>query len=247
MAPIKFEENIKGKLDKRTFQPSTEAWNKLSERLDEQDKKGNNKMIWGIGLAASIVGVLFVVSQMFNTNNVQEMVPQVVDTPKVEPVLEQENNVQIVKEDVETIKKPELEKPKNVIAITHDNMVTEDKVVVPKNVIPELKSEISKTIAIESEKISFEDATVKNVAAKIQELQNRDKVVTDETIDALLLQAQKEITINKLYNESTRVVDAHLLLQDVEADLDRSFRTKVFETLKASYNTVKTAVAQRND
>jgi len=78
-------------------------------------------------------------------------------------------------------------------------------------------------------------------------LKDYNKEVTDEAIDALLLQAQKEITLKKLYNVSTRVVDADLLLQDVEADLDQSFRTKVFETLKASYNTVKTAVAQRNN
>ena len=38
MAPIKFEENIKDKLDKRTIQPSTEAWVKLSSRLDAQEQ-----------------------------------------------------------------------------------------------------------------------------------------------------------------------------------------------------------------
>jgi len=256
MAPIKFEENIKDKLDKRTLQPSTEAWNKLSERLDEQEKKGNNKTIWWIGLAASIVGVLFVVSQFFNNNTAQKIVPQVVDTPQVETILEQEHKNQIAEEDIirntvvedaKIIKESRFKNPKNVIAITNDNIIVEDKVVAQENISPELNIETNKSIAIVPEKLTFEEETIQNVVEQIQKLQEQNKEGTDEAIDALLLQAQKEITLKKLYNESTGVVDADLLLQDVEADLDRSFRTKVFETLKASYNTVKTAVAQRNN
>ena len=43
------------------------------------------------------------------------------------------------------------------------------------------------------------------------------------------------------------MVDAEALLENVEAELDQSFRNKVFEAIKSSYNSVKTAVAQRND
>ena len=43
MAPIDFENNIKDKLDERMLKPSTDAWGKLSERLDNQDKKNNKK------------------------------------------------------------------------------------------------------------------------------------------------------------------------------------------------------------
>ena len=50
-----------------------------------------------------------------------------------------------------------------------------------------------------------------------------------------------------MYNEKTGVVDARLLLENVEADLEKSFRDKVFEALKSNFNFVKTAVAQRND
>jgi len=42
------------------------------------------------------------------------------------------------------------------------------------------------------------------------------------------------------------LVDANALLQDVEAELQDSFRTRVFETLKSTFKTVKTAVADRN-
>ncbi|MCB0445367.1 MAG: hypothetical protein KDC68_06915, partial [Gelidibacter sp.] len=71
--------------------------------------------------------------------------------------------------------------------------------------------------------------------------------ISDEAIDALLNQAQKEITLQKLYNEDVKTVDANALLQDVETDLQQSFRDKVFEALQTSYDKVKTAVAQRNN
>ena len=256
MAPIKFEENIKNKLDERRLKPSSEAWSKLSERLDGQGKKGNNMPFWWMGIAASIVGGLFIVSQFVNDESIQEITPQTVDTPKVETLIEQESKISTTDEDV--IKKAEIEdakftkelevkKLKSTVAIAQEGIVTEDKVIIKENVTPELKSETNKPIAVVLEKLTFEEETIQNVVAKIQELKDDSEEVTDEAIDALLLQAQKEITIKKLYNDSTRVVDADLLLQDVEADLDQSFRTKVFETLKASYNTVKTAVAQRND
>ena len=39
MAPIKFEEQLKDKLEKRTMSPSAESWAKLSDRLDAEDQK----------------------------------------------------------------------------------------------------------------------------------------------------------------------------------------------------------------
>jgi|GEM_PF-6899774 len=72
--------------------------------------------------------------------------------------------------------------------------------------------------------------------------------VTDADIDVLLKEAQKEIIRNRIYNKTTSVVDANALFQDVEAELNQSsFRNKVFEALKSSCNSVKTAVAHRND
>ena len=46
MAPIKFEENIKDKLEKRIIDPSVNSWNKLSDRLDKHKDGSNNKKIW---------------------------------------------------------------------------------------------------------------------------------------------------------------------------------------------------------
>jgi len=98
-----------------------------------------------------------------------------------------------------------------------------------------------------AEVLSFEDQKVKDVVAQIQQLQKDNKEVTTEEIDALLELAHKEITIQKLYNEATNKVDANALLQSVEDDLEQSFRAKVFDAIKSGYESVKTAVAERNN
>ena len=60
MAPIKFEEQIKDKLEQRTVTPSIEAWSKLSEQLDADDKRSKKTSFWWFGIAASIAALVFV-------------------------------------------------------------------------------------------------------------------------------------------------------------------------------------------
>ena len=77
---------------------------------------------------------------------------------------------------------------------------------------------------------------------------NLDKeLVKDQEIESLLERAQKEIALNRFNEESPKVVDANSLLQNVETDLELSFRDKMFNTIIYSYEAVKTAVVERND
>jgi hypothetical protein len=80
MAPIKFEENIKDKLEKRTIQPSIGAWDKLSADLNRNDKKNRKGLIFYIGIAASLTAILLVTTVMFNTSEGQLGDPTIVET-----------------------------------------------------------------------------------------------------------------------------------------------------------------------
>ena len=86
MAPIKMEENFKERLDKRRITPSESAWEKLSLKLDENDKSGNKKYFWWIGIAASIIGVLLISNIVFNTNQNDKTLPVIVDSPSDIPI-----------------------------------------------------------------------------------------------------------------------------------------------------------------
>ena len=241
MAPIKFEENIKDKLEKRTIQPSADAWQTLASRLETKNNKKKSPYYLWLGVAASIVAIMFIASQLFvNNNNTTIETPVIVNTNK-ETIKKIESENILQKKDVltnnvekESVKELNIKTPKSekteVAQLTKQK---EEKTVLPKEVI------VNKT--------SFEDLKVQQVVAQIQGLKDKGESVTDKDIDALLDQAQKEITLQNIYNETTKTVDANALLQDVESDLQQSFRDKVFNALKSSYNTVKTAVAERNN
>lgn len=255
MAPIKFEDNIKDKLENRRLKPSADAWDTLSDRLDNQDKKKNNKPVWWLGIAASIIGVLFVVSQF--TNKVEDIEPVIVDSPEqienkqiepLSPTEKEENQQETINEKTnETSDYKKILKEKSVI-INEMNTNQPETAIAVQETKKEEKDIIHNTsVEAIKEELSFEEQKIQDVVAKVNALKDDNVAVTDDDINALLLEAQKEIKLNKIINQTTGVVDANALLQDVEADLDQSFRNKVFEAIKSSYNSVKTAVAQRNN
>lgn len=254
MAPINFENNIKDKLDERMLKPSTDAWGKLSDRLDNQDKNNNKKPYWWLGLAASIVGVLFIVSQFLNNETKVNYAPKIADMPEV--IQHSETNSIVVENDkvlnnIEGVQvKTEIETTKKVEAKKLVDTKKEQELVATVNertIVSKEKTNSIATSELPKKDVTFEEQKIQDVIAQVQYMKDKNKVITDADIEVLLEEAQKEIKRNRLYNETTGVVDANALLQDVEAELNQSFRSKVFEALKSSYNSVKTAVAQRNN
>lgn len=236
MAPTKFEKHIKDKLEKRSIQPSDNAWNRLESRLDTSTKQHNTKPWLWIGVAASIVGVFLVVSQFFNQSKTETIAPTIVVTPHA---TKQEESTKVVLEKKQEINKVEITKqqdsklqPKQIIVKTKVNLIAKDEqpITSTTQVVPKKDSDSKanniKPIELNQEALSFEDQKIQDVVAQVQSLKNRNNTVTDAEIEALLQQAQKEIRLKQLYNENTGIVDARLLLDDVEQELDQSFRGK---------------------
>lgn len=254
MAPNKFEENIKHKLEKRTIQPSSGAWNQLENQLGHSEKKGKAKSFLWLGVAASVIGVLLVVSQFLKTPKEESKIPVIVETPQI--TNEEKPNQVIAKETkteegIETQKPEPKKNPADVkTAFSIEPGMTEMEIVTNEMASKETKNLTEKElqpIELTKQALSIEDQKIKDVVAQVRTLKENHKTITDADIEALLQQAQKEIRNQQLYNEKTEVVDAKLLLQDIEADLDKSFRDKVFEALKANFKFAKTALAQRNN
>lgn len=256
MAANNIEESIKNKLEQRTIQPSADAWTKLESRLDATDKNYKNKTFFWIGLAASIVGILLIASQFFNEVPLEKHTPVLVVTPEV---IEQNNHTEVAveKSNVEelingqenstdaiqtaqvaakTTGTSEI-KPEAIVALTNDVEIANNS----------FQEQEAPPVELQAENLSFEEQQIQQVIAQVRILKDHDKTISDADLEALLAQAQQDIIQEKLYRKNTGIVDARTLLQDVEDDLDRTFRDKVFEALKANFNFVKTAVAQRND
>lgn len=272
MAPIKFDENIKNKLEKRTLQPSSDAWDTLSKQLDIHDKKNSRGLFFYMGIAASIVGVLLVTTLFFKTSEEVSVSPTVVDTERVEAIDNEEagnsvesNTIKVAETSKETIRTNQ--DSKETLSPIQSSIKNEPKVATiseekkteslnKKSVLSTIETKASVALITNTtekkkvtplNKLTFEQIKANEVVATIKSMEAEGNIVSDAEIEDLLKAAEKEILRERIYNETTRTVDADALLQDVEDDLEQSFRTRVFESLKSSYNTVKTAVAERNN
>ena len=86
---------------------------------------------------------------------------------------------------------------------------------------------------------------VMEIVAQVDVLEQHSKV-TEAEVDSLLKRAQQEILQEKIFKTHTSV-DALALLTAVEDELDQSFRDQIFNSLKAGFLKVRTAVADRNN
>lgn len=235
MEPNKLEKYIKENLEERTLTPSPGAWDRLSNRLDAKPhtKQRSLRVNAWLGIAASIVGVIWLAIGFGNKDINLETNPVIVDNPQPINV---EKSTELKTIELDESKAPIIKEPTNVnqtFVITLSN-------------VDEIEDVPAESISEMPKALTFEEQKIQEVVAEIQLLKDSNSNVSDSEIDALLLKAQQEIHLNKLYNNKG-VVDAALLLQDVEAESDQSFRSKVFEAIKDGFGTVKSAIANRNN
>ena len=256
MAPIKFEEQIKDKLEKRTVTPSADAWSKLSQQLDADEKRNKKSSFWWFGIAASIAALVFVSISYFGEQDSTNQDSIIVED-KIEDIISPKAEVKILnlnqtpqKETVVATKeieekklldsKTEVKKP---VQINTLNALAKSK----NQELPKASSVIlldkSEDLIIPKPEVEFNA-----VADVLQDLKPKSKnTVTDQQVDSLLKLANRELLMEKTIKKGTNIVDANKLLQDVEEDMGQSFRTRIYETLKNGYKEVKQAVVQRNN
>ena len=275
MAPINFEENIKEKLEKRTLQPSADAWTTLSNNLNNHDKKNKRGFIFYIGIAASIVGILLVTTVMFDSTENQLGDPILVDTEinASQIKLDEDINNDIVNMEV-VVTISEEKKEQNITDIIKSSIKNEPKLANTSNqsTTSKIENNVKKSPKDESLNVNettqalatinpisnkkeqssmsiltFEEVKAVEVVNQIKKLEIENGMVTDTEIENLLKQAEREILRERIYTETSRTVNADALLQDVEDELEQSFRSRVFEGLKSHSKTLLSAVAERNN
>ena len=79
MGRNKFEDQIKEKFVHREITPSAGSWDKLSGQLHSEEKK-KTFSLWWIGIAATILGAIFIAGFVYNSNfDIHS--PGIVETP----------------------------------------------------------------------------------------------------------------------------------------------------------------------
>ena len=250
MAPIKFEENIKNKLEERTLSPSTEAWSKLSDRLDAEENKSKKSVFWWLSIAAGLLVMVAVSVQFFNNEDSNQIAPIVVEDGLIKETIENQKSDSKPKETIQFVEKENEEEEENKsLSTTKDSQIIDYK----KGAKTELATVNNDSLTQDELAYNEAEELLRGaqlklaVADAMKTLKIENTTVADNEIDSLLNIASKEIFKENLENDTFQTVDATKLLESVEDEMGQSFRTKVFEALKDSYDTVKTAVVDRNN
>ncbi|TDU43900.1 hypothetical protein BXY82_1321 [Gelidibacter sediminis] len=244
MKQVKWEDDVKDALEKRVIKPSETSWNTLSERLDASEKQQTKPMYWWIGIAASVTAVLFITTMFFSGNTPEVQNPILVDTQEHldEQTLEvdqpQQKQQLVEQRKVLAPAEPIEEEENTKHPIKSQGLIpspTQQNTQIAKN-NPVLPKSALKT---------SENQKVTEIVAQIQDIKRKGQPITDADIEALLTNAQREIHYKSAMREANYTVNANTLLREVEMDLQESFRNKIFEALKNSYETIRTAVVER--
>lgn len=269
MAPIKFEEAIKEKLEKRRLEPSERSWESLSQRLDKEKGNIKPKGYWWLGIAASIV-VMVSIILFDNTSETDSNLPSIVESVKNsnddelyedEVIIDGVNSVEtegstksdIVLNTEEFKGKVQIQTNKNETILIKDQrdqsqaLANNSKIDEKLAKVGEQFNPVDNSDSNTFSKADLNGNDLEEAISEVKKLQLSQTKVSESEIDSLLKWAQNELFKDKIDDSKIYSVDADKLLIEVESDIEQSFRGRVFETLKNSYITIKTSVAERNN
>ncbi|WP_434036944.1 hypothetical protein [Formosa sp. 4Alg 33] len=239
MASNNFENKIKASLEERRLQPASNAWDKLQSQLDTQQKTPVFKSYWFMAIAASFIGVLLLSTWMFKSNSDPDL--QVVE-------------VEIPTENIKVVIDSSASSLDNIIvSIPKDEVLkTSKQISIPKTVFSNTSKKHTPVVLESSDtKEELKTSEILNStpgkALSNAALALEEQAVSNDYIEDLLQQAEQQISSENALKESQRTVDSKALLENVENDIEHSFRDKVFEAVKSGFVKVKTAVVERND
>lgn len=218
--------NLKEKLQNRTITPSSNSWEKLNERLTEQEDEEKGKKWLFLKYAAVL---LIAVSAGFFFFQPKE---DIKDNPIiVSPTL---------KEDIKQI--PQIDSaPETEVAAT--------PIVTPKKESVKKKPEIEtiQQVSIENEAIALAEEPTKTIEKELQLedfiIEESIVVVENNNIETNNVQQNIDLEIEQLLLKATikrandpknlnkRVISANDLLFQVEEDLDKDLKQKLFDKI----------------
>jgi hypothetical protein len=232
MEPNNFEKDFREKLNQRTIEPSNKAWDRLDAMLSIAEEKKPEKSNKWLYVAASVAGILLVGTFLFNQNNNTTETPKKVviegNTKKDSFLKHILNNTDSLKTKIAVSENP-----------SKENLKVEEK----------KSNQISnKTIKNESNQIAESSVIIKNNQEK--QSNTNPVVVTEnpkkENTDQLLETAEKTVLAQSSVKKSKVKINASDLLNQVDGELELSFREKVITKVNKNYQTVKVALANRN-
>jgi hypothetical protein len=225
------ENQIKEKINAREIMPSTASWDRLDAMLTVAEKKPKRNFRW-FYVAASIFGFLLIGTLYFNQNDKQAFIAKdtiVVNEPKVIPEIKTtpaKNNLPKRVEIAKIIEKQfVLTKTKSEVVsdsvLSNSGIQVAETEIIPEQIIPIINQKAE-------QKIVQRKSSYVNVDELLASVDNASPKKSSAV-------AQSNVKVNS--NE---------LLNQVDGELDLTFREKAIKTVKQNFKAVKLALSNRN-
>ena len=234
MEPNKLENEIREKLGKREIQPSAQAWDRLDAMLSVQESKVDKKSFPWIRIAAGVVLFLGVSYFFFNSNK-----EEIKGTDIKEIIVESSKKTSDAK--VEKLNEDLVESSNSIAeennsSIAYNEIRSKDEKVSQKT--DKIKKNTSDNILSTTEK--------ENMLSHLN-VNNEEKAV-EEKIEQNIVQLSKQAVAEvKTSIENPKLkIDPNSLLDQVDGEIQLTFRQKVMKTVTKGYKEAKEAVASRN-
>jgi hypothetical protein len=246
METDKFEQQLEKIFKKREINPTSKAWERVAEQLDAEQGRKKKGFLW-YGIAASLVGLAMIgIFYMKDPQRSDEKGATVVDRSEQKPglIIQDANKLDdedIVEQSTEIVESGSAQAAKGLLSAPQLQKVYPASRSIVKNNLEVSNRTINKKATTRAIEIKMAE-----VLKKADRLGTGKDLVTDGETDSLLRIAQQELLANELFQIEPNI-DATTLLNEVEHDLDQSFRSQIFETLKGSFLKARTAVAERNN
>ncbi|TRX24378.1 hypothetical protein FNW25_11540 [Flavobacterium franklandianum] len=231
MEQHKLETQFKEKLNSREIKPTEMAWDKLDSMLSTADstdseqalQKPKSKFSW-LYIAASFIGFLLITTIFFN---------------------QKENAIDIKKNTVLTDNTSQKESSKTEIKSikTEPNF---SKTILKSETKPLVQTQKNTKSNVENPTFKTQENAVAEIQLNNLNLQiEENKNVIHENIDNLLASAEK--TQKSELKTSTLKINSTDLLNQVDGELQVSFREKALNTITQKYKEAKEALVNRNN
>lgn len=237
MEPNKLDLEIKQKLDDRRIQPSAQAWDRLSAKLDSAEKTKSKRNYNWIYIAASLVGFSLIGTVFFTVLDTE-----IVDNNLPTVVLEQ-------KKDVNKSEESKIDNENVLPNLLQNKMLKESKVVVNNSIKTQSKQLLNKEDTVSTINQSKENNAVVNVESNNSESISKNRYISAEKLLAEISNNKVEKTSSNRPTERYKsgiAVNPNSLLINAESELNQSFRETAIERINKNYNSIKAVLANRN-
>lgn len=231
MEQNKLETQFKEKLNSREIKPTEMAWDRLNAMLSvavpsdnkQANQKPKSKFTW-LYIAASFIGFLLIATVFFNQKE------RTIDIQKNTVVIENASPKESSETEIPFIKtEPNFSK---TILITETKPLVQNQIITKNKVEnPTLKTQENVVAKSQTNNVNVSIFAYKNA--------------TSENIDSLLASVENKSKAG-VKNSSVKINSTDLLNQ-VDGELQVSFREKALNTITQKYKEAKEALANRNN